>query len=162
MNESPIRAPDERALRADVAKPIFRLGVAQGRWRLVAIVWPTVIIGITAKDGAEYVLRVDCSGYPSAPPTARLWDVERDGPLAVDRWPGSKGGRVRAVFRTDWKGGSALYLPCDRVSREGHDNWRVEAPTMIWRTRDGIVQYLEIVYELLNCGDYQSPVRAAA
>jgi hypothetical protein len=66
------------------------------------------------------------------------------------------------VFRPDWKQGTALYLPCDRVSREGHDNWRTETPTMIWRPERGIMQYLEIVHELLNCGDYQPAAGAAA
>ena len=72
-------------------------------------------------------------GYPALAPTARPWDAERNVPLPFDRWPRGKGGRVGAVFRPDWKEGTALYLPCDRVSREGHENWRTETPTMIWR-----------------------------
>ena len=154
--------PDERALRADLAKPAFQLAQSEGRFQLVEICWPIVVIGVTASDGRSYALRFDCRGYPASAPTARPWDTARNAPLAFDRWPGSKGGRVKAVFRTDWKGGTALYLPCDRVSREGHDNWQRETPTMIWRPERGFLQYLEIVYELLNCGDYQSPACAAA
>jgi hypothetical protein len=69
---------------------------------------------------------------------------------------------VSAVFRTDWKNGTALYLPCDRESFAGHDNWRHEMPSKIWRPVDGIVQYLELVHELLQSRDYTAPVRAAA
>ena len=58
------------------------------------------------------------------------------------------------MFRPDWKGGTALYLPCDRESIAGHDNWRHEMPSKIWRPSAGIVQYLELVHELLNCADY--------
>ena len=36
---------------------------------------------------------------------------------------------VSAVFRPDWKHGQCLYLPCDRMSIEGHDNWRTNIPT---------------------------------
>jgi hypothetical protein len=154
--------PDERALRADLAKPAFRLSQSESRFRLLSISWPIVLIGVSASDGQEYVLRFDCGGYPAVAPTARPWDAERNAPLPFNRWPRSKGGRVTAVFRPDWKEGSALYLPCDRVSREGHDNWRTETPTMIWRPERGINQYLEIVHELLNCGDYQPVARAAA
>lgn len=151
-------APDERALQSDLAKPKFRLGEAEGRWRLVTVAWPFVLIGVTAKGGREYVLRFNCAGYPQAPPTGGPWDIERNTILAFDRWPRGKGGRVTSVFRTDWKNGSALYLPCDRESIAGHDNWRTEMPSKIWRPSDGIVQYLELVHELLNCGDYVPPV----
>lgn len=162
MSPPALAGPDERALRADLAKPAFRLAQSEGRWRLIAIAWPAVLVGVVAADGTEFVLRFDCTGYPASAPTARPWDVDKSAPLPFDRWPGSKGGRVRAVFRPDWKDGTALYLPCDRVSREGHDNWRNETPTMIWRSERGINQYLEIVHELLNCGDYQPMARPAA
>src|SRR5437764_445790 len=98
--------PDERAFRADVAKPIFRLGELEGRWRLVEITWPFALIGVTAKDKREYLLRFECSGYPKVLPTAGPWDPERKAVLAFDRWPRSAGGRVGGVFRTEWKMGS--------------------------------------------------------
>jgi hypothetical protein len=53
-------------------------------------------------------------------------------------------------------------LPCDRESITGHDNWRHELPSKIWRPAAGISQYLELVHELLNCADYCPPVGAAA
>ncbi len=155
-------APDERAFRADVAKAAFRLGELEARWRLVGIVWPYALIGVTAKDGCEYVLRFNCEGYPQSPPTAGPWDLERNAILAFDRWPHSNGGRVASVFRTGWKGGSALYLPCDRESIRGHDNWRNEMPSKIWDPAKGIIHYLELVHELLNSADYVPPLRAAA
>jgi hypothetical protein len=67
-------APDENALHADVASPAFRAGVADKRWRLISIVWPHVFIGVTAKDGREYVFRFNCNGFPVSPPTAGPWD----------------------------------------------------------------------------------------
>lgn len=155
-------APDERAFKADVAKARFRLGQADKRWRLVNITWPFALISVTAKDGREFVLRFNCSGYPQSPPTAGPWDINRDTILAFDLWPRSQGGRLGSVFRTEWKGGSALYLPCDRESIAGHDNWRTEMPSKIWDPAAGIVQYLELVHELLNCKDYAPPLRSPA
>ena len=155
-------APDERALHGDLAKARFRLGQAEGRWRLLSINWPLVLICVTAKDGREYALRFDCAGYPQTPPTAGPWDVARNTILAFDQWPRSQGGRLGAVFRPEWKNGTALYLPCDRESIIGHDNWRTEMPSKIWSPNDGICQYLELVYELLHCRDYTTPLRTAA
>jgi len=153
--------PDERALMADLAKASFRLGVAEKRWALLGITWPHVHISVTARDGRRFVLRFDCAGYPNAP-TARLWDMARDAAPLEQDWPQSGGGRMGAVFRRDWKGGTALYLPCDRESIAGHDNWRIEMPSKIWRPSVGITQYLELVHELLNSNDYRPFTRAAA
>lgn len=162
MQDSRLISPDERALQADISKAAYRLASAEGRWRIEAVRWPAVLVSVWAADGRPFGLNVDCAGYPAQPPTARLWDIAADLPLPFDRWPRSRGGRVAAVFRTDWRAGTALYLPCDRVSREGHDNWTRETPTMLWRPERGLAQYLEIVHELLNCTDYQPPLRAAA
>ncbi|UJR83676.1 DUF7665 family protein [Sandaracinus amylolyticus] len=151
--------PDERAFRADVARPAFKLAEVEGRWHLSTITWPRALIAVRARDDRMFTLRFELSGFPAAPPTAGLWDVDRNGPLAHHLFPKSHGGRVGAVFRTDWKGGSALYLPCDRESIQGHDHWRTQMPSKIWRPADGIAQYLELVHELLNSRDYAPPAQ---
>ena len=155
-------APDLRAFEADLAKARFRLGQAEGRWRPLGVTWPFSLISLTAKDGREYVLRFNVSGYPQTPPTSAPWDLVRQSPLAFNAWPRSKGGRLGAVFNPGWKNGTALYLPCDREAIAGHDNWRTEMPSKIWNPVVGIVQYLELVHELLNCRDYTPPLCAAA
>jgi hypothetical protein len=157
-----VQSPDERAFRSDVERANFRLAQLEDRWRLIDVNWPHSFIGITAQDGREYVLRFDCTGYPQAPPTAGPWDLEQNRILPFDRWPRSNGGRVGAVFNHGWKAGTALYLPCDREAIAGHDHWKTEMPSKIWRSADGIVQYLELVHELLNCNDYCPPLSAAA
>lgn len=154
--------PDQRAFEADVAKAAFRLGQTEGRWRLISLAWPFVFFAVAAKDGREYVLRLNCAGYPQAAPTGGPWDMKTGTVLAFDLWPRGRGGRVSAVFRTDWKSGTALYLPCDRGSLAGHDNWRSEMPSKIWRPADGIVQYLELVHELLQSRDYAPSLHSAA
>jgi hypothetical protein len=155
-------APDEAGFRADVAKAAFRAGVADGRWRLHGVSWPHAFLGVFARDGREFVIRFECSGFPTSLPTGGPWDLARNAPLAFDLWPRSRGGRLGAVFRPDWKGGSALYLPCDRLSIPGHDGWATQMPSKIWRPASGIVQYLELVHELLHSRDYTPPLRAAA
>jgi hypothetical protein len=153
--------PDERAFRADLERAPFLLGVADGHWELRSVEGTVAIIAVTAKDGRNYALRFDITGYPQAPPTARLWDPDRNSPLEPSKWPRSRaGGRLGAVFRQDWKAGTALYLPCDRCAIEGHDAWRTQMPSKIWRPAVGIVHYLEHVHELLHCADYGAPLDA--
>ena len=108
------------------------------------------------------MLRLECSGYAETPPTGGPWDLDRDEVLDFESWPRGKGGRVSEVFRSDWQNGAALYLPCDRVTVAGHPNWRTEMPSKAWRPSEGIVQYVEQVYELLHCRDYTSRAGATA
>ena len=49
-------APDERAFRADVAKAAFRLGQAEGRWRLVDVTWPFALIGVIVGYGLAHAM----------------------------------------------------------------------------------------------------------
>lgn len=154
--------PDRIAFEADVGRPAFRLGVAEGRWRLVDTDWPFAFLTVTARDGREYLLRMNCTNYPASPPTAGLWDRAANAPVSAEAWPPGRGGRFSAVFRRDWKGGTALYMPCDREAIAGHEHWVQQMPSKIWRPDAGVVQYLEEAHELLNCADYAPPARAAA
>ncbi len=155
--QATIMLPDERAFRADVAAGPFLLGACLRRWRLGKVEWPFSLIAVTAavREGApeEWWFRFDCTGYPQQAPTARPWDHEADRPLPFDRWPGGRS-RVPAVFRPDWKDGTCLYLPCDRVSAAGHEEWRTAHPSLIWSPARGIVLYLDELHALLNSSDY--------
>lgn len=146
----------------DLDSAPFRLGEAEGRWRLIKAVWPHAYVAVVAADRREFVLRLDCAGYPVEPPTGGLWDLGGDSVLAAEEFPRGKGGRVTDVFRTDWEEGRALYLPCDRTAIESHSNWRNEMPAKVWRPEAGIIQYLETVHELLHCRDYSAPLGAEA
>jgi hypothetical protein len=85
--------------------------------------------------------------------TARPWDLAANAPLPGNRWPTGRS-IVPSVFRPGWKSGECLYLPCDRLSIEGHDQWRNEHPSRLWKPERGITCYVEQVYELLNQSDY--------
>lgn len=58
--------PDVRAFRAEIGKPAFRLAQAEGRWHLVGIDWPHVLITVTSADGRAYVLRLHCASIRSS------------------------------------------------------------------------------------------------
>lgn len=145
--------PDETALKRDLTAPLFREGAARKAWRLVELAWPYVLIAVTAADGQEFTLRLDCCGYPCEPPTGGFWDTERKNYLSEQDWP--KGDDVfRSVIRWDWKQGAALYFPLDRVSRAGHAEWLHTHPHLTWKPDRGIVQHLSEVHRLLNSRGY--------
>lgn len=139
---------DKEALEAHLRSGRFLAGAAKGRWRLVQVLWPMVHVEISARDGRRFTLRFECTGYPEVAPTATLWDACSQQQLPAALWP--RGGRVSQVFNPSWKGGAALYLPCDRESIPGHANWLSEHPSLIWNSTRGLLQYVEAVCEVLQ------------
>ena len=146
-------SPEEAVFRDHLAGGRYLSGAAAGRWRLISVSWPYAVFAVRAADRIEYGLRFECTNYPRTPATARPWDIELDAPLAVHKWPSGRQ-RIPLAFNPDWKNGSCLYLPCDRVSIEGHANWQNEHPSLLWNPDLGVVHYLRIVHDLLNSGDY--------
>jgi hypothetical protein len=160
MNHT-IHRPDEAALARDLGSGRFRTGVAMGRWRQLYFGFPYVVIAVTAADESEIALRFECGNYPQAAVTAQPWDALRGVPLARELWP--KGtSRIPLAFNPDWKGGTCLYLPCDRQSIEGHDHWRMQHPALLWEPARGICKYLGIVHQLLNTADYGGRLASVA
>lgn len=149
--------PDQLLLKGDLAGALFLVGEHTGRWRLVDVAWPCAMIEVAAaprpNSPKHYPFRFDCTNYPQAAPTGRLWDHATNIPVPPAKWPTGRS-RVPAVFRPDWKEGTCLYIPCDRLSFVGHENWRQDHADLIWRPDQGIVQYLRALHELLNSEDY--------
>lgn len=159
--------PDERAFRAHVARGRFQAGTDRGDWRIDRDEWPHPLISVAAPErqgGPEgFVFRFDLNQYPSVAPTSQPWDAERDAPLAAELWPAGTG-RVSIVFNPGWAPETirALYHPIDRRSLVGHDSWRTQDPGSIWDpSRMDIVDYLQVIYELLHSPEY-SGLRCAA
>lgn len=152
MSESLI-PPDEKMLRLHLESGRFRSAVADRRWRFVCLDWPHVIVAVAASDGVEYGFRFHCADYPRTPATAQPWDLEKNVPLPANLWPSGQG-RVALAFNPNWKNGTCLYLPCDRMSIEGHVNWQHEHAALLWDSKKGICKYLGIIHELLNSKDY--------
>lgn len=149
--------PDRVMLERDLAAASFREGAARKRWRLVEIAWPYAMIGVTARDQREFVLRLDCCGYPAQPPTGGFWSAERGAYLTLEEWP--KGDDVfQSAIRWDWRQGAALYFPLDRISRMGHDAWAATHPHLVWNPAKGIVQHVSEVHRLLNSRGYRGIV----
>lgn len=145
--------PDEIALRADLVSARFLAGQDRNRWQLRDLQWPFLFADVIARDGRPFTLRLDCRGYPVNAPTGTFWNFAQNMQLAFDKWPVG-GQRIPLAFNQGWKGGTALYIPCDRESFIGHDAWISQYPQMIWNPTRGITLYLEVVFDLLQSRDY--------
>jgi hypothetical protein len=152
----PAMRPDERAFVRDSAAGPFQAGCDRGDWGLDSVSWPFAVLWVAAAPRPEapsrYSIRFDLSGYPTAAPTATMWDTVTSTIMADTHWPGGTG-RVQLAFNPGWNR-QALYLPCDRVAIEGHDAWREQHPSYVWNSSKDITHYLAIVHELLNSPDY--------
>ena len=153
-----IPSPDERAVRAHLDGGRFRAGIAAGYWRLIRLTWPYILIGVSAAERAcgpaEWVLRLELTGYPHSAPTGSLWDEEADVSLAHDKRP--KGLRAAQLFRSDgWIGGpTAMYAPWDRLGLQAHPNWASVHRMQAWDPTRDLSFVLEQVHEVLNADDY--------
>lgn len=145
--------PELQALEAHLAHGRFKAGASRGRWRMVNLAWPFAFVEVFDRGGRPTCIRFDCSGYPARPPQGTPWDRSLQQQLQGNLWP--RGGRVSQVFNPSWKGGAALYIPCDRESIVGHDNWYSELPHLIWNPVRGLVQYVEAIHEVLQSHELQ-------
>jgi len=146
---------DHAALLKHLERAPFALGEMNGRWKLRGIAWPIVFIDVRARDEREFTLRLQCDNYPGIP-TGAFWDPVSDTWLPAPRWPRT-GARFGSALRTDWHSGTALYIPCDRNSIAGHEQWLQLHPAWAWDSNVGIARYLEVVWVMLNGEDYVPP-----
>jgi hypothetical protein len=144
---------DQARLLAHLESGSFLIGTEDGRWKLQEVIWPFVLVDVMAFNGDVYTLRLQCEGYPTQPPTGIFWDMVNNIPLASNRWPRA-GVRVGQALRPD---GAALYIPCDRLSIAGHDQWTQLYSSWLWDAQVGLTRYLQVVSELIGGTDYVSP-----
>lgn len=153
--------PSERRLKTDLESAAFQLGVAEDKWDVVsdaALVWPHVAFSIAAapREAApnRFVVRLDFSNYPIDPPTGTFWDAAARARLENSRRPFGSGQTGR-VFRIDWQGGDAFYHPYDRVASKSHSDWAASYPHWVWTERHSVSDLLTVVWDLLNCREYE-------
>jgi hypothetical protein len=143
--------PDHQALVADIEGVEFKLGAIRGKWRLETLKFPFAFVAIRApkrdQGPARFLLRIDCTNYPTLAPTSQLWDGRTDTALRLEERPMGKAG-VLVAF-SGWN--ACLYHPIDRVARE---HWPNQFSELAWKKGSNIVTLLEIVHDLLNDPEY--------
>jgi hypothetical protein len=151
--------PAETAIENDLIVPRFLAGMARKQWRLVSLNYPILLIAIAAIEphgtAGEYGFRFEVTGYPGLAPEVRIWDLQGDQILPVDRRP--KGShRVTEAFK-DWSFGT-VYRPWERHSG-AHGNWTNIYVNLAWHPKRDISFILEDLHGLLNCNALKGIVR---
>lgn len=153
--------PAERRLQADIEGAVFQLGVATGKWDVVAesgLAWPFVAfwIGAQPRESApdRFTVRLDMANYPIDPATGTFWDLGANTILESPRRPFGSG-QTGKVFRIDWQGGQAFYHPYDRVAARSHADWPQQYPHWIWTDRHTVADLLTVLWVLLNGPEYE-------
>jgi hypothetical protein len=116
------------------------------------ILWMAAASRPNAPD--RFYVQLDVSNYRMVPPTGTFWDPSTKATLEFAKHPKGRDSRFAKVFRTDWEGGRAFYHAYDRVAAQGHPDWARDQPSLVWDSNHTIVDYLEELHSLLNCGDY--------
>ena len=134
--------------------PEYQSGEMEGRWGITKQEdrpsWPIFLFWITSLNNEIYNFKFDFSDYPNSPPTAVLWDLERNAMLAAEKRPNTSK-RAIQVFKI-W-GKECNYLPCDRLAVQGHSTWMQEHSALIWNNqKDTFLKYLIELYQILNPG----------
>jgi hypothetical protein len=144
-------APDEEALRADLASRKFEVGELRRKWVLVHLAFPIAFFRVRpahVQDGPQwFLLRTDCAGYRGQAPTAQLWNGISNGALPLEERPHGRNG-VLVAF-SQWK--PCLYHPIDRMARE---HWPNQHADLAWGPGKDITFFLETVYGLLHDPQY--------
>jgi hypothetical protein len=154
-----ITSPDELVVRAHLKGAAFQMGVADGRWRLNSLAWPHALVTVTSAPRSnapdEFSFRFELTGYPEAAPTACIWDVDSGVPLSGSFRPKGAGGQILQLFREDWKEGSALYAPFDRVAIDDHGTaWADQWPMSKWTGERDLSFVLRHIHDELNSVGY--------
>ena len=150
--------PGLALLEQDLAAPEFRRGEIEGRWRRVATRLaahdPRGRGAAAAARAGRIRLPLRMLGLPPEPRSPRSPGIS---PPTRRCRPTAGRPAPRSCRRSSGRAGSSgqcLYLPCDRMSIDGHDQWRSQHPSRLWQPARGIICYLEQIYELLNQSDY--------
>lgn len=153
--------PAERHLRFDIESAVFQLGVSGAKWDVAmesGLAWPFVAFWIGAAPRAaapdRFAVRLDLTNYPTDPPTGTLWDLAARTILDAPKRPYGSGQTGRA-FRIDWQAGQAFYHPYDRIAARTHADWPQLYPHWVWTDRHTVTDLLTVLWDLLNCPEYE-------
>ncbi len=149
-------------LNADLAAPSYKAGAVRGRWRLLYLAFPILMMEVAATEpdgsGSYYCFRFECTGYAGQKPEVKIWDAFQNELLPPEHRPK---GNPRVVKSFQSWGDETVYRPWDRKSAV-HNNFERDYPTLAWHENRDLAFILEDLYAILNSNARASHSRSAA
>lgn len=146
------KSSDLSMLEKHIESEEFQDGIDRQKWSLAYKpdeTFPELFIKMNSPQG-EFTLKINVEGYPTVAPKGRLWDLDQDKILEVNKRP--VGIENQIAFRMEYGNPTSmsLYIPCDRGGMKTHPDWRNKYPIVWWKPTDSIFKYVNFVYNLLN------------
>jgi len=162
--------PDARTLAAQMDGIAFRAGVEEGRWSVLLLDFPVLVVCVVGCDlshtlTAALEFRLFCDGFPARPPFVERWDA------AAGRRPPSPTGAMAPPGLVDafkeWHrdGSTAEYGGVYRAWQRHaavHNGWAAKRPDEAWRRDRDFSFIMERLYDLASDQADWLAARAAA
>ena len=161
--------PDEHTLLAHLDTVRFLSGVEEGRWEVLELDFPKLVVRVTGQDfGGEFTATMDFQllfdGFPTVVPFVQHWDQAtnaRPAPPAPDKAPpgvvdalkewSPDGGRTHGGVYRAWQRHAAV-----------HNAWAQKRPDEAWRRDRQLTFIMENLYGLVSEQAAWMASRAAA
>lgn len=158
---------DRLSLEAHMAKPGFKAGIEEGRWKVLGGTFPDLYVRIFGKDhfsGSICTMdfRLLCDGFPVTAPFVENWNMEtkcRPEPPSADRAPV---GVVDALktWNENGVGYAGVYRPWQRYAAM-HNGWAQLRPDLAWHRHRELSFIMEQLYDLASEQAAWDALRAA-
>ncbi len=143
-------------LASDLESPEFLHGVVNGLWALCEQHGDELLMTVTARDGVQWAIRLNCAGYWEDAILGRFVD-RTTGLDTKDAWPRGSGAFEQWVKFNAADNERFICSDIDRGGLTHHPDWRGRRA---WQVKPNqLVSYLDFVSRLLRLPDrgYQAP-----
>lgn len=146
---------DELTLAAHLGGVRFQAGVEEGRWQIVRVAFPELVVAVTGEDFTEQTsvamtFRLVCDGFPARAPFVERWSAAGR-PPAPQPHEGPPG--VVDAFK-EWNAdGTNIYGGIYRAwqrSAAVHNAWACTRPDEAWHRDRDLSFIMEKLYGLVS------------
>lgn len=151
-----ITGGDQAALLLHVRSARFRVGVEEGRWSVLQLAFPSLVVRVTGRNYDGIItttmdFQLLCDGFPVKAPFVQHWDFAAGQRPAPPIAPYAPPGVVDAL--KTWGETPSVYGGIYRAWQRHaatHNNWAAKRPDEAWHRQRHLVFIMEKLYGLCS------------